>query len=580
MFWKFVLVFSAFLSAQLAADPLPVPAGQTLPEFTPPPRTRALDTIGEARRKTPGELPASMPATAPDSYTGAIALSFPDPDAFDLSFSQAAPGWYTAPDGARVYQWGRDHWSWETKSGAKIVRWPNGTSLIEFASHRILKFPNRDWPGTIEWNFPDRSKLTRHPWPEEQTVVFTYERMEPRAAYQLWAPGKWAPLASQFDRYSFHYSPAWADHIEAFKQWGKLDEFFGKMEDLFGFKNAGPIPVVFFEEIGGMRRQLRDQRATEGGRGGLFGISICCGNKRHPFSTDNAVRRVQLESESFPVLLHETVHNLQQHRCFYARAGKDFPPARDPGPWYVEGVAEVGMMQLLPRERARKYRELYAKLQKETVQFENVGYADGSVYVYGTFMLEYVMRTLGPAAIRDFYDDTCRGMTPDQSAQKHFRQSPRSLLEKSMAYFRANKDKMEAEADLWEMEGLPAVSYADSTLERPALTLVRSHREITQIPSLRAWRMNTDALEGKFEGHLRGPGHERVYLWKNGTQLVTDGRRKITFFKEGSASLSVDGHTILEWKGDLRKWTLPDGSSALQRDGRIEYTDAPEKKLP
>lgn len=576
MFWKLALL----ALSSLAADPLPVPQAVILPDFTPPPRTRSVDTIGQARRKARGELPASMPNTAPDTYESASALLFPDPDAFDLSFSSAAPGWYAAPDGARVYLWGKDHWSWETKEGAKIVRWPNGTSLIEFASHRILKFPNRDWPGTIEWNFPDKSKLTRHPWPEEQTILFTYEQTTPRRAYQLWAPGKWAPLSMQFDRYWFHYSPEWADHIEAFKRWGKLDEFFNKMDELFEFQNQGPIPVVFFQEIGGMKRQLRDQRASEGGRGGLFGISICCGNKRQPFSADDSVRAVQMQSESFPVLLHETVHNLQQHRCFYVRKGQDLPVARDPGPWFVEGIAEVGMMQLLPRERARKYRELYAKLEKESVQFENVGYADGNVYVYGTFMLEYVMRTLGPAAIRSFYDDTCRGISPEDSARKHFRESPASLFNKSMAYFRLHKEAVEEQARTWETEDLPVVQYADASLDRASFTLPRHHTEIQAIPSILPWRMDTSALEGKFEGHLRGPKGERVYLWKNGTQLVTDGGLKFTFFKNDSSSLAVEGHTIFEWKGDVRRWTLPDGSSALQRGKQMEYQPAPAKKLP
>ncbi len=583
---RLLVLFAVFGASRiLEADPVPDFSFPAAPAKLEIPRTRAMDSSGEARftRSRPA-TPANLPASAPRTFAEAMALSWVDPEDFALSFSDSRPGFYSVAGGGRAYQWMPGQWSLELP-GMRVMRWTNGTSQVEIGENRIIKFPNLQWPGALEWTFSDRSKLKRLPRPQESTVEFIYESEAPnRAAFQIREPGKWAKESTSIERYSIEYSPAWQDHIDAFRAWGKSTQYFAKMEELFGFKNPGPVPVLFFQELTDIRRQMRIPDVGEGGRGGLYGIWICCGAKAKPFSSEPAVRAVQMQTESFPVLLHETVHNLQQHRCYYVRQGQDLPPAQDPGPWFVEGIAEVGMMQMLPRDRARKYRELYEKLDaNQSVTVASFSRGELPVYTYGTFMLEYVMQTRGASAIRSFYDDVCRGTPPVSAAQKHLGSDPEGLLQASLAYFRANRARFEPQMETWAMEGLPQVSYAkpDAVLRESDLVLPASNRSIRSIPDIwNALRMNTQDLNGKFEGTLRGPAGERVQIWKNGTAEVRSGDMKVLYFGEDSTNLTLRGHTIVQWKNGTRKWTLPDGSSATQFGSQMQYADKNGKPAP
>ncbi|MCE9598550.1 MAG: hypothetical protein K8S54_11330 [Spirochaetia bacterium] len=555
------------------------------------PRTRDFRSGPGIQLRIPGADAAfkpSFPSTAPMDYQKASALKFPDANQmFALAFAQydGKPGWYTGPDGGRIYQWKQNNWVWERADGAKITRWENGTSLIESQGNRILQYVNPQWPGAIEWTFPDGTKLTRYPWPAENTVWFSYDRPDPsgRITFQIYQKGKWAPNETSYDNYKFSYSSAWADHIQAFREWDKKNEFFSTMEKLLEFKNPGQIPVIMFDQLADMRKQLSNPAQGEGGAGGLLGISMCCGAKRTQPSTNPVVAKIQRQQESFPVLLHETVHNLQQHRCFYVRSGKpNLPPEQRPTPWFIEGVAEFGMMRLLPRDRARKYRELYTALDAGRVPGVNqIGYADGNVYMFGTAMVEATYLQKGSEPIRKFYDDMCLGTPEDVSLKRNLGMDLPTLLDSSLNFFRKNRSRLEAEMKILEIEGLPELKpAAGGDCSLATTSLPGNTRDIQGVPDIwNTCRMDISELSG-FTGTFRGPRGERITVWGTGDQATDTGKAKFTYWKDDSAEVIFAGHKITQWKAGDRKWTLPDGSSAVMRStGKLDYYDQQGKYI-
>ncbi len=577
-----LLVLAAGLTYGIRADPVEAPTRSELPEVPVLVKMRAAEIAGEAKLKRNPPSWNPMFRSAPRSYAEAEKLPWPEPSDYELLFSSEKAGSYSAPGNTRVYQWERGAWAWE-RGPEIITRWKNGVIVIEANGHKVARFPNRDFPLHVVWNFPDGSSVSRNPWSQENTVFYIYERVSPdRAAYQMYAPGKWAPLSQTRGHFQFEYSKEWAGYLEAFALWGGDVKFFELMKDLFGFQNPGAIPVIMFNELADMRRQMRDPNAHAGGRGGMFGISMCCREHQKEYSKNPAVRRVQMKAETHQVLLHETIHNLQQHRCYYVRKDqKNLPPAKNPGAWYVEGIAEVGMLQVTPQARAAKFREFFQKAGKGVPSFGSVGYGDGSVYLYGAIMLQYVMDTRGAGAIREFYDDMCRGVSESESAERHLASAPVDLLTKAAEYYQAHKTTVVANMERWELEGRERLGYQDPDTVIRKLPQIRTSTDIREIPDIwNARRMNTAAFQGIYEGAFVGPAGEKVYLWKNGTHSVTWEEGKATYFGTDSASLESNGQALTQWKDGTRKWTCPDKSSALLRGGRIEYFDAQGKSIP
>ncbi|MBL8018868.1 MAG: hypothetical protein JNM27_04305 [Leptospirales bacterium] len=590
MKYSICLVLTLLLTFDLAGDPGLVTDAPVV-EWQAVPRTRDFSSGPRLQLRIPGADAAfrqNFPTTAPTDFQKARELSFPDANTiFGLAFGpyEGKPGWYTGPDGGRIYQWKKDNWVWERVDGAKITRWENGTSAIEANGHRFLQYPNQRWPGTIEWTFPDKTRLTRHPWPSENTVWFVYDRPDPsgRITFHIYQKGKWAPNETLYDNYKFNYTNSWADHIQAFREWNKKDEFFATAERLLGFKNPGQIPVIMFDQLADMRKQLSNPSQGEGGAGGLLGISMCCGSKRQPPSGNPVIAKLQRQLDSFSLILHETAHNLQQHRCFYVRAGQsDLPPEQYPTPWFVEGIAEFAMMRALPRDRARKYKELYAALDSGKIPAANqIGYADGSVYMFGTAMVEATYLQKGAEPIRKFYDDMCLGTTEDASLRKNLGMDLPGLLDSSLTYFRTNRNRIEEEIKTLEMEGLPQIKLAASkSCSFEPGPLPGTVKDIRDIPDIwNTCRMDTAKLTG-FTGSLRGPGGERVMVWSVGDQTVETGRIKFTYWKSDAAEASFDGHKIMQWKNGERRWTLPNNSLAVIRsNGKIEYFDTEGKSI-
>lgn len=576
-----MLLTAAVFTCGLSANPIVEPAREKYPDVPEPVKTRAADTAGEARLKRTPPSWNPMHRSAPRTYAEADKLAWPEPSDYELTFSSDKAGTYAAPGNTRVYQWERGAWAWE-RGPEKIVRWKNGVIVIEANGHKVGRFPNREFPLQLYWDFPDGSKLSRIPWAEEKTTFYVYERISPdRAACQMYAPGKWAPHRLARGHYQFEYSGEWAGVLEAFGLWGGEAKFFELMNQLFGFQNPGPIPVLMFKDLSEMRRQMRDPNAQEGGRGGMFGISVCCGNKVKEYSTNPDVRRVQMKGETFPVLLHETVHNLQQHRCYFVRKDqKDLPPVQNPGAWYVEGIAELGMLQVTPQARAWKFRDFYAKAEKGIPSFASVGYADGSVYLYGTLILQYVFDTKGAEAIRAFYDDMCRGVSENESAERHLGARPADLLSKAASYYQSNKKSMLAKIAVWETDGMEELAYHDADKVIRDLPNAKTSTDVRSIPDIwNARRMKTSVFSGIYEGQFIGPSREKIYLWKNGTYTVTWSEGKATYFGNDSVTFESRGHSIVQWKDGSRKWTFPDKSSAFMRGEKIEYFDAEGKPI-
>ena len=102
--------------------------------------------------------------------------------------------------------------------------------------------------------------------------------------------------------------------------------------------------------------------------------------------------------------------------------------------------------------------------------------------------------------------------------------------------------------------------------------------------------MDVSALAGKFEGPLRGPNHERIFLWKNGTVRVQAGRFTIVHWRNPDGQFGMnalfDGHEITVWSNGQRRWTLPDRSYAhlvpnpRTSRARITLYDSRNQSLP
>lgn len=527
----------------------------------------ARPTVRLAR---PGPAPdwTRLPASAPVDYEAAAALDWIDAGArlaLDFGAHAGRPGFYTGPEGGVVYQWERDQYQWKRADGAVFTRWKDGGWKLEVGGHALLQHGGGH--PALSWTFPDGVELRRAPHPgrrgERQFFYLQTTRAGPVAYELLRAPAPHYRTAT-VGPYRLVYDPGWQGHVDRLRSFSELEQFFAFAAESLGFRNAGPIPGLLVRTLPEMRAALGNPAANAGGVGGLFGLTMCCSADRPAEENEPTLREARARAESFHVLLHETVHNLQQHRCAYVRAGGSYPEPQHPGDWFVEGVADYVVMQIEPRSRVWMLRQLYERLdQNTTPRFGDLDYRNLNAYIFGRAMLQYLANEKGPQRIGEYYDHICRGDSPAAAMQKAAGMAPDRLYSASLEYFRAQRAQLEAQFFDWELHGLFELDYVQADAARPGdeFTPPADLFAVRTVPDFfQAYRLNLGAFRGSaYEGLLRTSDGRKVYLWRGAVPYSVETRRTKAFVRDEEVSLHVGGHVLINWANGQRRWVFPDG---------------------
>lgn len=554
------------------AEILPPPALPERPILAAPAERSGLGS-GErprVRLARPGPAPdwTRNPDAAPVDYPAAAALDYYDAGvrlALDFGTHAGRPGFFTGPDGGEVYQWERDQYQWKRADGSVFTCWKDGGWKLEVRGHALVQHGGGH--PAMSWHFPDGVELRRAPHPgrrgEWQFFYLKTTRAGPVAYELVRTPGPQYRTAS-VGPYRLVYDPGWQGHIDRLRSFSELERFFELAADTLGFRNAGPIPGLLVRTLPEMRAALGNPAANAGGVGGLFGLTMCCSADRPPEEDEPTLREARARAESFHVLLHETVHNLQQHRCAYVRAGGSYPEPQHPGDWFVEGVADYVVMQIEPRSRVWMLRQLYERLDQNSIpRFGDLDYRNLNAYIFGRAMLQYLADLKGPQSVGEYYDHICRGDTPAAAMQKAAGMSPERLYQASLEYFRAKRSELEAQFFDWELHGLFELDYAEPGAARPGddFTPPADLFAVKTVPDFfQAYRLNLGAFRGStFEGALRTRDGRKIYLWRGAVPYSVETRRTKVYIRDEEVSLHVDGHTLINWANGQRRWVFPDG---------------------
>ncbi len=589
-------------TVQVAADALPKRPIVTVKSRSLPVRARSLESAPQLallhsdRREWDT---STYPRAAPASYQEAAALTVPDIQAYELDFGGREGQWFRGPDGGAVYRWAEGRWQWERRDGIKVLRWDDGGWTLEQRGFRVNRIGSTGgWAaGRIVWTFPDGSELARY---ERLGVLeFSYLLRAPErlVTFEIYEPGRYAPKQMNSGPFRIHYAEPWQEYVRAFESWQGRNTFFQMMRRDFGFENRGPIPLIMHYD-----RRTWDRFYENGNRAagvaGWQGMGMCCGSDyKLPAVDDAAVLSAWHKSQDFYVLLHETTHNLQQHRCHYVRGNRSLPEPPYPGAWYVEGVADLAAMLAHGRVRTNMIRDFYDRMDKGALPADVRRTAYNTAhdpYVSGRSLLYYIYRQRGPKAVRDFYDTTCLGTDPEASMQRATGETILDNWRAALAWFRRERANFQRELLRWQTDGLQLVTArpGDGSRLPVDFALPRNLFELTDVPHfLHAYRMDLSAYAGKMTGEFRGPRGERVRLFEiknaNYNVQVPDGPEGmlVTYWHvNGSQLESVvvewRGHRIINWANGGRQWRFPDGRH-LHRwpDGNKGFFDGQGKPL-
>ncbi len=516
--------------------------------------------------------------SAPADYTAAHALKRTDPAGlFTLKVPAGARSGksdgtsrrssYRGPDGGLVAVNNETHWTWMRRDGIRYTSYTDGSRLMEYKGHSML------WakPGAdrLWWTFPDGSRLIAYRRGVTRVPEYTYRRLLTDGRliqYEMPRPNYWAPLRKTVGRLRFYYTKEYNSYIEGLVRVLEDRRYFSWLKHHFGYVNDGPIPVLLLNRarFNEYHRRPTDT-TTGGGKGGIGGISICCGEdygKRG--GKDEIARDYYWRLFTYRIMLHEIVLNLQARRCYAVRAGGEYPEEKHPGHWFIKGIADLGALKTNPHIRILLYRDIYEGLDRiRPIQPARIGRNSRAAYVFGVMMLEYLALTKGAKAIRAYQDNVCRGLTPDEAMARAAGMNTMTVQTRAAAWFRARKTRFQSTYPLWRMQGLPPVKAmppGDSARLPDSFSPPADIRSIKRVPRfIDAYRMNLKKYQGKLKGAFRGSQGEYVFLWKSGQYLVRLGGVRVWHLSNGDAILKVGKHTLRNRRKGPDRWTFPDG---------------------
>lgn len=432
---------------------------------------------------------------------------------------------------------------WQSADGAKPTRWNAQQWQVVVGRYRIMgASPTTSlWGHSTAIEFPDGTLVYRSLISSVNIYQFTYDKQNPRQIgsrlyYDIVHPTFWGDKRIVIGAFDITYSDIWQPFIDALKKWPKREGFLRYLKSQFGFEQRVIKVVLHKSHDNFWHYAMKPTDTTDGCSGwsskGFFTLCPLNGILLQK-SDDATVQKAITDSYQFEAFMHDTIHITNGNRCDTVRKASREPPfpaaIKD---WFVEGIAEMGILQLQPRYKAEFMRYYYERLHEQRLPFaqaNNPGFGD--YRRLGTMFLQYLSETYGNSAIRRFQDTACTGIDEQASFRAAFGKDLESEYTAAHAYWEAKRTEIDAQYALLAVENLPVVAgdlskdkckrILPGSLPKSALA-VAGYEDIPCIANAYAYRLG--ALEGKYEGNLAGlrpkQPKERVFLWKGGAYAV------------------------------------------------------------
>jgi hypothetical protein len=494
---------------------------------------------------------------------------------------------------------------WQAMAGAQPTRWNAQQWQVVVGRHRIFDSgPTTSiWKGSAAIEFPDGAIVYRNLIPSVNIYQFTYEKQKPaqigaRLYYDIVHPTFWGDKRIVIGRYDITYSAIWDPFIEALKAWPKRDSFLQYLKKDFGFDQKVFKVILHSSHDNFWHYANKPVNTTDGCSGwsskGLLTLCPLAGIML-PASDDPQVAKIIRESFLYGAFMHDVIHVSYHNRCDIVRKANRQPPFPAPiKDWFVEGIAEMGIVQTYPRFKAGFYRFYYDRLHAQRMplsQANNPGFAN--YRTLGTMFLQYLSEQYGNAAIRRFFDTTCDGTDEQTAFQNAFGAPMETAYAAAHAYWDAQRENFEAEYPAMSVENLPVMTAAPaapgcrriedlSTLPQN-VNQVNGYNDIPCIKN--AYAYNLGALRGKFEGTVAGAKprrpKEKIFIWKGGAYAV-NGVGWQAIVSPDEYQFSGANIKIINWptKSD-RQIQFPDGSKVhcWNEKSGCSWNDAAGNKL-
>lgn len=504
-----------------------------------------------------------FPDSAPQTYLEWESMEVPTDRDFRLP-EKTPVGESTAPDGGRLMVQSAKNYQWELNNGSVFIQrdgdweWKNNTHTVRSAkgSHAL-------WESFYSVQFPDGSTVTKHKIPKTNSFQYSYKRKNRGGSFiyfDMVHPKDWGMEKTQIGVFDITYSPNWNMVVESLRENNRISEFLKYNEEQFGF-HTERIKVVLHESkekfwiYAGKDSQTKED-CTGFSNGSFFTLCPLMGiileSKGNPIYDSFLKKNYDLRAWK-----HDTLHYIQSQRC--EQLGGSSSGLTEP--WFLEGIAELAVIQTDPEHKANTYERFFQKfLRKRTSLKEGNNPKLPDYRLVGTMFLEYLSLVYGNEKIRTFYEETCFGKSTDSSFEMVFGLSMEKATTEMYDYFQKNQSGFENQFIVWRMIGKPKLqkkirelpNHCDSTSvvvpKDPAAII-----EFADIPCMmRNQVYDFSGLSGLYEGGFVGSSNkdqmESVFLLKSAAYQIQSEGQTWTI-GEDEEQWDRGGVRIVNWRG-------------------------------
>lgn len=535
--------------------------------------------------------------TAPTSFFQSEKLQEPKLEDLKLGFLDAAPGYYSGPDGGEVYQWAKNHYQWKRADGSVFTEWPTGIFKLDFPTG--IGFVFAPAPGscngcspTLVWNYPDNTKITKYWISHRKEYDTIYQKPLEFQNYLLVNETQLGKPKLEVGNLVIYGSDKWNEYLRVFGEEVKTKSLFLYLKNEFGFENRGKIPVLLFDEYATAKEyigfDLPGAHTEELGFGGKDAIVLCCGEQM-PEKTGNpnfdadSLRRVP-----FSMVIQKLTRNAEQVSCLktIAETGKA-PNQEIVDPWFEEGFATYIESRFSDRKRVWVYSETEKLIRENKVpktykSLLDAKYKDNIPYLIGVILVKHIHDRYGKDAITSYQKETCLGLDSTLAIQKLTGVSADTILRDSIKQFETDKLDVLKNAKPLSLFGITIMSPKnpkefDQFLEK-GFSFKESAKEIKsydEIPSLMSvFLANVEDFSGKREGEFLGPKGSYFFLWKKGNYRWYGDGWEANVFPGNQIVFRGSNYTIVEWENGKKQYVAPNGTSVVFSNREsVQYGD-------
>ncbi|TGM44047.1 peptidase MA family protein [Leptospira biflexa] len=535
--------------------------------------------------------------SAPKTFFQSEKLQEPKLEDLKLGFLDAAPGYYSGPDGGEVYQWAKNHYQWKRADGSVFTEWPTGIFKLDFPTGIGFVYapapPNcNGCSPTLVWNYPDNTKITKYWIANRKEYDTIYQKPLDFQNFLLVDETKFGKPKLEVENLIFYGSDKWNEFLRAFGDEGKTKFLFAYLKYEFGFENRGKIPVLLFDDHSSAKEyvgfDLPGAHQGELGLGGKDALVVCCGDSM-PEKTGNpkfdadSLRRI-----NFSMVLQKLTRNIEQVSCMKTIAETGKPPTEEiVDPWFEEGFPTYIESRFNDRKKIWLYTEIEKLIRENKVpkSFKSLldsKYKDNLPYTMGAILAKHLHDVYGKDSIIAYQKETCLGLGSVLALQKITGKNPDTLLKDSIKQFETDEIGILKFAKPLSLMGMTVMDPKFPTefkvfLEK-GFSLKESAKEIKsydEIPNLsRIFTANVEDFSGKREGDFLGPGKSYFFLWKKGNYRWYGEGWEANVFPGNQIVFRGSNFTIVEWEDGKKQYVSPNGSSVIfQNKETVQYSD-------